>query len=45
MLSNVVTTMDAVIFSIPYTTSGLKDFEYGAHTCNDNAECSNIPGN
>ena len=30
---------------MPYTTSGLDDFVYGAHTCNDNAECSNIPGN
>ena len=31
--------------SIPNATSGLEDFEYGAYTCDDNAECSNIPVN
>ena len=30
---------------MPYTTSGLDDFEYGGHTCNDSAECANMPGN
>ena len=35
----------APVVMLPNTTSALDDFEYGAHTCNDNAECSKIPGN